>query len=154
MASTLTWLESSGFLPAGTPKNPCVCSSCWQRSGTSPMNCGCLSDYSKLPRHLWTDAAVHDETCRGVHWISWRTFWTLLINELFQLWHKVNASGHMLILTYFLVLVYGTRAQSLSRTFQLHSVYSIRSSGMYMLANMGADRARWGKLRICPPPTI
>jgi hypothetical protein len=29
MASTLTGLESSGFLPVGTPKKPCVCSSCW-----------------------------------------------------------------------------------------------------------------------------
>jgi hypothetical protein len=30
-------------------------------------------------------AAVRDETCRGVHWISWRKFWTLIINVLFQL---------------------------------------------------------------------
>jgi hypothetical protein len=62
MASTLTWLQSSGFLPMGTPK----CSSCWQGRGTSPSHCGCLSDYPQLPRHLWTDAAVHDGTCRGV----------------------------------------------------------------------------------------
>jgi hypothetical protein len=34
---------------------------------------------------FWTDAAVHDETCRGVHWIPWRTFWALLMNVLFQL---------------------------------------------------------------------
>jgi hypothetical protein len=30
-------------------------------------HCGCLSDYPQLPRHLCTDVAVHDETCRGVH---------------------------------------------------------------------------------------
>jgi hypothetical protein len=29
MASTLARFESSAFLPAGTPRNPCVCSSCW-----------------------------------------------------------------------------------------------------------------------------
>jgi hypothetical protein len=27
----------------------------------------------------------HYETCRGVHLISWRTFWALVINVLFQL---------------------------------------------------------------------
>jgi hypothetical protein len=34
---------------------------------------------------LWTDAAVHDMTWRGVHWIWWRTFWALITNALFQL---------------------------------------------------------------------
>jgi hypothetical protein len=29
--------------------------------------CGCLSDYPQLPWQLRTDAAVHVETCRGVH---------------------------------------------------------------------------------------
>jgi hypothetical protein len=28
---------------------------------------------------------AHDETCRGVHWISWRTFSALIICVLFQL---------------------------------------------------------------------
>jgi hypothetical protein len=36
----------------------------------------------------------------------------------------MNVSGHMLIWTFFLVLVYGTCAPSFVRTFQLHSVYS------------------------------
>jgi hypothetical protein len=31
--------------------------------------------------------------------------------------HKVNVSGHMLMCTFFLVLVYGNRAQSLSAPF-------------------------------------
>jgi hypothetical protein len=69
----------------GVPKSPCVCSFCWQQRGTSPSHCGCLSDYPQLPRHLWTDMAVHDETCWGMHWISWRTFWALIINILIQL---------------------------------------------------------------------
>jgi hypothetical protein len=46
---------------------------------------GCLSDYPQLPRHLWMDAAVRDETCRGGRRISWRAFWVLIINVLFQL---------------------------------------------------------------------
>jgi hypothetical protein len=84
MASLLARFESSGFLPVGTPKNPCVCSSCWQQRGTSPSHCGCLSDYLQLPQHLWTDAAVYDETCQGMHWISWRAFWALIINVHFS----------------------------------------------------------------------
>jgi hypothetical protein len=39
---------------------------------TSPSHCGCLSEYPQLPRHLWTDEAVHGETYWGMHWISWR----------------------------------------------------------------------------------
>jgi hypothetical protein len=60
------------------------CSSCWQRSSTT-QHCGCLSDYPQLPRHLWKNAAVHDETCRGEHWISRSTFWAIILNVLFQL---------------------------------------------------------------------
>jgi hypothetical protein len=29
-------------------------------------------------QNLRMDAAVHDEMCLGVHWISWRTFWSLI----------------------------------------------------------------------------
>jgi hypothetical protein len=33
------------------------------------------------------DAAVHNQirVCRGVHWISWGTFWAFITNDLFQL---------------------------------------------------------------------
>jgi hypothetical protein len=78
MASTLARFESSGFLHVGTPKTPFVCSSCWQRVSTSPSHCCCLSDYQQLLRRLWIDAASRNETCRGVHWISWRTFWAII----------------------------------------------------------------------------
>jgi hypothetical protein len=44
-----------------------------------------MSDYLQVPRHLWTDAAVHEETCRGVHWISLRSFWALILILTFQL---------------------------------------------------------------------
>jgi hypothetical protein len=46
--------------------------------GTSPSHCGCMSDSAQLLWHLWTDVAVHDETCRGANWISWRHFEHLL----------------------------------------------------------------------------
>jgi hypothetical protein len=39
--------------PLGTHKHPCVCSSCWQWTVTSPSHCGCLSDYPQLPRHMF-----------------------------------------------------------------------------------------------------
>jgi hypothetical protein len=73
------------LLLMGTPRNPCVCSSCWQQRGSSASHYGCLSDYPQLSWHLWTDVAVDDELCQGVHWTSWQTFWALIINVLFQL---------------------------------------------------------------------
>jgi hypothetical protein len=85
MACKLSMFESSGFLSAGTPKSPCVCSSCWQRSGVLTAHFGCLSVYPQLARHLWTYAVARYETCRGMHWISWRTFWALIESVLFQL---------------------------------------------------------------------
>jgi hypothetical protein len=106
IASKLARFESYQFLPVGTPKNPCVCSSCWQQRSTSPLHCGCLSDYPQLSQHLWMEVVVHDETCQDVHWISWRTFWALIINVLFQMEHEFNVSRHMLIQTIVLVLVY------------------------------------------------
>jgi hypothetical protein len=60
-------LNPLNFYPWGHQNTPCVCSSCWQRRGTS-SHCGCVSYYPPLPWHLWTDAAV--EACiesRGGH---------------------------------------------------------------------------------------
>jgi hypothetical protein len=91
----------------GTPKNRCVCSSCWHRRCTSPSRCGCLSDYPQLPRHLWTDAAVHDETSRRVFNLTGNIFSTYYNDTLPPTAHKLNVSGHMLIRTFFLVLVRG-----------------------------------------------
>jgi hypothetical protein len=65
MASMLASFESSGFWPVGTPQSPCIYSSCWQWRDTSPLHCGCLSDYPQLPRYLWTVAAVNDMACRN-----------------------------------------------------------------------------------------
>jgi hypothetical protein len=73
------------FLPVRTSRLLCVFSSCWQLRGTLPSHSGCFSDYPQLLRHLWTDAAVHVETCRRLCSISWRTFWELSINVLFHL---------------------------------------------------------------------
>jgi hypothetical protein len=81
----------------GASKNAYACSSCWHRRGTSPSPCGCLSDYLQLPRHISTDVAVHNETCRGVHWISWRTFWAPYKRTVSAITQKLNVSGHMLI---------------------------------------------------------
>jgi hypothetical protein len=61
---------------------------------TSPSHCGCLSDYPQLPRHLSTDAAAHDEACREVHWISWRTYYKCTLSAIT---HKLNVSGNILL---------------------------------------------------------
>lgn len=67
MASMITRFESSWFLPMETPRNPYICSSCWQRIGTSPPYCRFLLDYLQLPWHLWSEVAVYDDICRGMH---------------------------------------------------------------------------------------
>jgi hypothetical protein len=71
--TALARLQSSGDLRVIL----CLCSSCWRWRGTSPSHCGCLSGYPQLHRYLWTYTVVHDETCRGMHYISW-TFWALI----------------------------------------------------------------------------
>jgi hypothetical protein len=121
MASMSARFESSGLSPVGTPKNPCVCCCFWQRRGTS--HCGCLSDYLQLPRHLWTDAAVHDETCRDVHWNPTKdilsTFHKCTLSAITD---RLNVSQHILIRTVFLVLLCGTCALGLSAHFS-YSLY-------------------------------
>jgi hypothetical protein len=106
--------RSTGLNPlvlhVGTPK----CGSCWQQRDTSPSHCGCLSDCPQLPRHLCVDTAVRLETCRGVHWIWWRTYYK---STLSAVTHKLNASGNILVWTVCLILVCGTRAQSSSAPF-------------------------------------
>jgi hypothetical protein len=96
MASMSVRSESSGLLPVGTSKHPCVCNSCWQRSSTSHFRC--LSDYPQLSRHLWTDAAVHDETCQGVHWnLTKNILSTYYRCTLSATTNKLNVSGHVFI---------------------------------------------------------
>jgi hypothetical protein len=77
------------ILPVGTPKNPCVCSSCWQRRGTSLSHCGCLSDYPQLPPVSLSGCGVDD---------IWSAFYKC---TLLAITHKLNVSGHMLIWTIF-----------------------------------------------------
>jgi hypothetical protein len=120
MASTPARFEFSGFLPMGTPKNPFVRNSCWQRRGTSPSQCGCLSDYPKLSLN----------EC-GVPWWDVSRRALNLMEDILDTYykctfsaitHKLNVSGHMLMWTFFLVLVCGTRAQSLSTPF-IYTLY-------------------------------
>jgi hypothetical protein len=53
----------------GAPKNPCVCSSCWQWRGTSSSHFGCLLDHLKLPWHLWMWQSMmrHVKACTEYH---------------------------------------------------------------------------------------
>jgi hypothetical protein len=106
MASTLVRDESSGFLPVGTRKNPCVCSSCRHLKGTSISHCGCPPDYPQLPRHLWTDAAVH-EACIESHGGHWNTYCKCTLSVIS---HQLYDSGHMFKWTSFLVFICGIRA--------------------------------------------
>jgi hypothetical protein len=85
MAPTIASFQSFDFILVGTSKNVFVCSSFSQRRCTSSFHFGRLSHHQQLPRYLWTDAAFNDETCLGVHCVSWRTFWAFIINVFFRL---------------------------------------------------------------------
>jgi hypothetical protein len=99
----------------------CVSSSCWQWRRTS-SHCGCVSDYTQLPRYLWTDVVVHEETCRGVRWISMEDilsiYYTCIPSTTITncLW----AHTDMDISLYF---VMWNSCPKFVRTFQLHPVH-------------------------------
>jgi hypothetical protein len=111
MASTVTRLESSVFLPVGTPKHPCVCSSCWhftialwmpvRLAATTPASLdGCSGPWWDVLRHALN-------LMEGILSIYYKC-------TLSAITHKLNVSGRLLIWTCFLVLVCGTLAQSFS----------------------------------------
>jgi hypothetical protein len=91
------WPPGSTVWPVRRPKTPCACRFCRQGRYTSPSHCGCLWDYPQLSWHLWTDMAVHDETCRGVRCILLRIFWALTKCNLSAVTHKVDVSGNVLM---------------------------------------------------------
>jgi hypothetical protein len=67
MASMLARLESSMFVPVGTPKTLEYAAPVDKEEALHRHVVDACPDYPQLPRHLSMDAAVHDETCRGVH---------------------------------------------------------------------------------------
>jgi hypothetical protein len=108
MASTLTGLESTGFLPVRTPKPPCVCSSSWH----FPIALW-------MPVRLSAIASASLGGCGGPWWDVSRRALNLMediLNTYYKctlstVTHKLNVSGHMLIRTFFLVFVCETRAR-------------------------------------------
>jgi hypothetical protein len=130
MASMLATFESSGFLPVVTPKNPYVCSQ--------------LTTKRHFTIALWMPVRVSTTTlpslnrCGGPWWDVLRRS-SNLMEDIFSTYykctlsaitHKLSVSKHMLIWKFFLVLVYGTRAQSLSAPFSynLYMDFSIVSN--------------------------
>jgi hypothetical protein len=69
--------------------------------GISPLHCGCLSDYSKLPWNLWMDAVVHDETCPCALDLMEGILSTYYKCTPTAVTCKFNVSGHMLIWHFF-----------------------------------------------------
>jgi hypothetical protein len=92
MASALDGFESSRFLPVERlkPYTMYVCSFCWQSEALLLIADAC-PDHQQLLRHVWTEAAAHEETRRSMHWISWRTFYNCTLSA------KLHVSGHMVI---------------------------------------------------------
>jgi hypothetical protein len=108
--------DLNGFLPVGHPKS-LVCGGPVDNEEASP-SCGCLS-------RLCAATTALLNVYSGPWWdVSWPSL-TLMENilsacckyTLSAVTHKWNVSGHMLIWTFFLGLVCGTRIQSLSAPF-------------------------------------
>jgi hypothetical protein len=74
--SRTTWLK-----PAGAPS-----CSCWQRR----EQCGCLPDCLQLPRHLWTEEAVHVDTHQGALNLTAYILSTCYGFTLAAITHKLN----------------------------------------------------------------
>jgi hypothetical protein len=108
--------------PLGTPRNPGVCSSCWHRRSTSPSHYECLLDSPQLLRHLWTDVVFRGETCRGVQWISWRTFWALIVKYSFSYNSQMKCFWARVDMDLFSCFGMWNSSRNFVRTFQLHSV--------------------------------
>jgi hypothetical protein len=81
VASTLTSFNPLEFYPWEQLKTLAYAAPA-DNEDTLPSHCEFLPGYQKLPLHLGTHA--RSMMCRGESWISRRTFWTLVINELFQ----------------------------------------------------------------------
>jgi hypothetical protein len=123
MSFTLARFQSSRFLSVGTCETPCACSTCWQQMGISPSHFECLSDFLQLPWHLWTDAAFHDKTCRGVHWFSWSTFSVLLQTLSFIYNSQINGFRTHVDTDRFSCFGMWNSCFNFVRIFQLHRVY-------------------------------
>jgi hypothetical protein len=115
MASTLSRLESSGVLPVGAPKKPCVYR---QWRGKLRSHCECLSRLSsttpacifvRIRRSMMrrVEECIQSHGGYFEHLLSMYSFSYLL----------VNVSGHVLVWLFFLFLLCGNHAQCLSTPF-------------------------------------
>jgi hypothetical protein len=105
MASKLTKSESSKFLSVGTPTNPHVSNSRWQQRGTVRLS-------ATIPASL--------NGCRSLWWNVLRCALNLMEDilstyykcTLSAITHKLNISGHMLILWHVDPLLCNNRKRS------------------------------------------
>jgi hypothetical protein len=97
----------------------CVCSSRWQTGGTSASQCGCPSDYPKLPRHVWKDVPAHVRSVRRA---------LDLMEDIFGISYKctpsaiTRVSGHMFTRKLYIVR-YLELVLKFVQNFHLHPVY-------------------------------
>jgi hypothetical protein len=112
MASTLSRFESSGFLPAGTPKTLAYAVPANNKQALHHCTvdaCQTIRNNPTISERMWQAMTRHMKACTESHG-HLSTYYKSTISVMSQ----INVSGNMLIWTFFLVLVYGTRAQILS----------------------------------------
>jgi hypothetical protein len=113
MASTLARFESSGFLPVRTPKSLVYAAPV---DNEEPLQhrmvdaCQTIRNYPDIFEWMWRSMMRRVEACiEDILSTSYKC-------TLSAVTHKLKVSRHMLIWKFFLILVRGTLAQSLSAT--------------------------------------
>jgi hypothetical protein len=71
---------------------------CMQLLLTSPRTVDACQNIRNCPGNLWADVAVHDETCRGGRWMSWRDISSTYHEYTHSVInHKLNVSGQIFL---------------------------------------------------------
>ena len=79
-APKFAWLQSFTFLSVEIIRTPSVFSSTLKRREISPVHFCCASNNTQPHWDLWRSATVHDQTCPGMLWFTWRIFWAFVAN--------------------------------------------------------------------------
>jgi hypothetical protein len=123
MASMLTGFESCGFLPVETLKSLVYAAPVDNKEALHHRivdACQTIHNYPGILERMRRSMMRHVEVCtesRGGHFEH--LFYKCTLSAVT---HKLNVFGHMLIQTFFLVLLCETHAQSLSAPFS-HILY-------------------------------
>jgi hypothetical protein len=113
MTSTLDRFKYCGFPPVETPRNQCVYAAPVdnKEAHRAVDACQTIRNYPGIFEGIRRSAMRRVEACTESHGGHLSPYCNCTVSAIT---HKLNVSGHVLIWTFFPVMVCGTRAQSLS----------------------------------------